>query len=48
MLSDCSSFQYVNPESTANSWYASNEDNMILSDNTRVIVEKILDLYPDL
>ena len=48
MLCDWSSFQYKNPESTANKWYADNKDKMILSETTRNIIEKYLFICPNL
>ena len=49
MLCDWSSFQYVtDSESTANNWYSKNKDVMILSDNTKAIVEKYLKAFPSL
>lgn len=48
MLCDWSSFQYKNPESTANNWYTNNKDKMLLSENTRKVVEKYLTLIPSL
>lgn len=48
MLCDWSSFQYKNPESTANKWYNDNKDIMLLSENTRNIIEKYLKLIPSL
>lgn len=48
MLCDWSSFQYVVPGSTANKWYKDNKYKMILSDNTRKIVEDILNNCPNL
>lgn len=48
MLCDWSSFHYVNPESTANNWYNKNKKNMILSDETRKLVELLLSIAPEL
>lgn len=48
MLCDWSSFKYKNPESTANKWYSDNKDKMILSDNTRKIVEELLNKFTNL
>lgn len=48
MLCDWSSFQYRDPESTANNWYNNNKDKMQLSDNTRTIVEEVLKGCPNL
>ena len=48
MLCDWSSFKYKNPESTANRWYNDNKDKMLLSDNTKKIIEKYLSLAPEL
>lgn len=48
MLCDWSSFQYITPGSTANKWYLENKDKMILSDNTRNLVEKYLALCSSL
>ena len=48
MLCDWSSFHYVNPESTANNWYNKNKKNMILSDETRELVELLLSIAPEL
>ena len=45
MLCDWHSFSLKNPESTAYSWYQSNKNKMILSDNTRKLVEKHIDLF---
>lgn len=42
MLCDWSSFQYKNPESTANKWYNDNKDKMLLSENTRSLIEKYI------
>lgn len=46
MLCDWHSFSYKNPESTANKWYNDNKDKMLLSANTRKIIENILKLKP--
>lgn len=46
MLCDWHSFSYKNPESTANKWYNDNKDKMLLSDNTKKIIENILKLKP--
>lgn len=48
MLCDWSSFQYKNPESTATKWYNDNKDKMLLSENTRSLIEKYLKLIPTL
>lgn len=49
MLCDWSSFQFVvDPKSTANKWYKDNKNNMILSDNTRKEVERLLSIAPEL
>ena len=48
MLCDWSSFQYKNPESTANKWYNDNKDKMLLSENTKMIIEKYLSLISTL
>ena len=48
MLCDWSSFHYIDPESTANKWYKDNKKKMILSDDTRKKVEKLLELAPEL
>lgn len=49
MLCDWSSFHYFkDPKSTANQWYKDNKDRIILSDNTRQLVEELLNLCPDL
>ena len=48
MLCDWSSFQYRIPGSTANKWYQDNKDKMMLSDNTRKLVEKYLAMCPNL
>ena len=48
MLCDWSSFQFTRPGSTANKWYEDNKGQIILSDNTRSIVEKILRECPEL
>ena len=45
MLCDWSSFQYNNPESTANKWYNDNKDKMLLSQNTIQLIEKYLKLF---
>lgn len=48
MLCDWSSFQFVfDPKSTANKWYSDNK-KMILSDNTRKKVERLLAIAPEL
>ena len=45
MLSDWRSFVYgANSNSSANIWYQSNKDKIMISDNTRSIVEYILSL----
>ena len=46
MLCDWHSFSYKNSESTANKWYNDNKDKMLLSDNTKKIIENILKLKP--
>ena len=48
MLCDWSSFQYTRPGSTANNWYNKNKNKMILSDNTRKEVERLLSIAPNL
>lgn len=49
MICDWSSFQFVfDPKSTANKWYKDNKNNMILSDNTRKEVERLLSIAPEL
>lgn len=47
MLCDWSSFQFQG-NGTANEWYKENSSKMILSDNTRSTVEKLLDSAPEL
>lgn len=42
MLCDWHSFSAKDPESTAYNWYSENKDSMILSDNTRYIVEELI------
>ena len=44
MLCDWSSFQYTEDGGTAKDWYESEGSSMILSDNTRATVERILRL----
>ena len=44
MLCDWSSFQYTNPKSTAKYWYENNKQNMLLSDNTKTLIEKYLNM----
>lgn len=44
MICDWSSFQYMYEGSTANKWYFDNKDKMLLSDKTREILEKYLEL----
>lgn len=49
MLCDWSSFQFIfDPKSTANKWYKDNKNNMILFDNTRKEVERLLSIAPEL
>lgn len=48
MLCDWSSFKSKNPESTAHFWYTNNKDKMNLTDNTRALIEKYLELCPEL
>ena len=48
MLCDWGAFKYVNPDSTAHSWYEKMKDKMKLSDNTRKLVEKYLKMCPNL
>ena len=48
MLCDWSSFKFKNPESMATKWYSDNKDKMILSDNTREIIEHYLSVFPEL
>lgn len=49
MLCDWSSFQFVfDPKSTANKWYKDNKKSMVLSDNTRKEVERLLSIAPEL
>ena len=48
MLCDWSSFQYTRPGSTANNWYNKNKNKMILSNNTRKEVERLLSIAPNL
>ena len=45
MLCDWSSFKYKNPKSTAYKWYNDNKDKMMLSDNTRKLVEKYIEFF---
>lgn len=46
MLCDWHSFHYFkDPESTAYRWYQDNKDKMILSDNTRNIVESLIEYF---
>lgn len=42
MLCDWHSFSKKDPTSTAANWYSKNKDKMMLSDNTRQVVEKLL------
>jgi len=48
MLCDWSSFQYIYPGRSANKWYNDNKDIMILSDNTRTLIEYYLAKFPEL
>lgn len=42
MLCDWHSFSKKDPTSTATNWYSKNKDRIMLSDNTRQVVEKLL------
>lgn len=45
MAADWQSFSLKNSESTAYTWYMENKDKMMLSDDTRVILEEILEYF---
>jgi len=44
MLCDWNSFSQRNPESTAKKWYYDNKDKMIFSEDTRKIIEDLLEI----
>lgn len=48
MLADWSSFQFIRNNSSAHQWYKEMGDLMILSKNTRKIVEDLLENCPEL
>lgn len=48
MLADWSSFQFIRNNSSAHKWYNDMGDSMILSENTRKIVEDLLKNCPEL
>lgn len=48
MLADWSSFQFIRNNSSAHKWYEEMGDSMILSKNTRKIVEDLLKNCPEL
>ena len=47
MLCDWHSFSSKNPDSTAYAWYQENKDNMLLSDETRKVVESLITYLKD-
>lgn len=47
MICDWHSFSRRDPSSTAYDWYTKNKDNMVLSDNTRAIVESLIGFMKD-
>lgn len=47
MICDWSSFHYTDLSSTAHKWYHDNKSKMILSDNTRRIIDEIFELCPE-
>lgn len=47
MLCDWHSFSYKNPESTAYKWYQDNKNQMILSKNTKDLIDKYIAYLKD-
>lgn len=45
MLCDWHSFSAKDPESTAYQWYTDNKENMLLSDNTVLLIDSLIDIF---